>query len=80
MNLWLAIGTYNGEMYSSDHLKYISLGVCEASDENEAFYKFMQEHIYPLHVVELPNSLMTTEQCKAQQQLDEIEREYMGDQ
>ena len=34
MKLWLAIGTYQGEQYSSDHLKYLSLGVCEADYEN----------------------------------------------
>ena len=77
MKLWLAIGTYQGEQYSSDHLKYLSLGVCEADYENQAFYKFMQEHIYPLHVVELPDSLMTTEQCKEQQWNNEVERESM---
>ena len=79
MKLWLAIGTYQGEQYSSDHLKYLSLGVCEADYENQAFYKFMQEHIYPLHVVELPDSLMTTEQCKEQQWNNEVERESMGE-
>ncbi len=43
MKLWLAIND-----------KHEALGVCEADHQNEAYYRFMKESIYPEHVIELP--------------------------
>lgn len=55
MSLWLAVGTSTTELHKLD-----VLGVSQAKNQDEAFYKFMQMGIYPEYALELPETLTLT--------------------